>query len=151
MTPYGHSHASPGPAHYFLLAFARGKCIMDSETYECILLVPKQPIYAHKLVRDTAVAMAHELYDTVMQDNQWWSEWQKQNPGASRRALERRFVNKNLPLIVPQARAALAKCLQEGQAPGLTEAQKDQILEALALDNQLVEARSIASRERMMH
>jgi hypothetical protein len=107
--------------------------------------MPKQAIYGHKLVVDTAVQMAHELYDSMMMQNQWWEEWKRLNPGASRHTLEQRFVNKNLPLLVPQARAALAKCLQPGQVPGLTERQKEEIAEALILDNQLVASRAAAS------
>lgn len=101
----------------------------------------KVNVYAHKLIAETAVQMAHELYDTMMQDNQWWEQWKRQNPGASRKVMERRFVNRNIALLVPQARAALAKCLQPGQASGLSQAQRDEVAEALILDNELVSAR----------
>src|SRR5258707_606581 len=106
-----------------------------------VLAGPMAKVYAHKLIVETAVGMAHELYDTMMQDNAWWEQWKRQNPGASRKTMERRFVNKNISLLVPQARAALARCLAPGQAQGLTDAQRDEIVEALCLDNQLVEAR----------
>jgi len=94
------------------------------------------------MVVKVAVQMAHELYDLMMQDNQWWQEWQRQNPGATRKAMERRFVNNNLSRLVPQARASLARCLHPGMSPALTEADKSRIAEALILDNQLVRGRA---------
>ena len=121
-----------------------------ADTTLSLLPMSKPQLAAHKLIAETAVGMAHELYDLMMQDNQWWQQWQRQNPGATRKAMENRFVKRNLPLLLPQARASLAKCLQPGMAPGLSEAQKDEILEALVLDNQLVEARAAAgSRDRI--
>lgn len=108
--------------------------------------MPKQAIYAHKLVKETAVSMAHELYDVMMMDNAWWQAWQRQNPGVSRHGLEQRFVDKNLPLLVPQARVALAKCLQPGQVPGMDERQRDEIAAALMLDNMLISSRAAASK-----
>jgi len=105
--------------------------------------MPRPVVHAHKLVVQTAVQMAHELYDVMMQDNQWWATWLAQNPGASRKAMEKRFVRRNLPLLVPQARAALARCLHPGQSSSLTEPDKSRILEALVLDNQLVRGRAV--------
>lgn len=129
------------------LAFLSTSCIMVARGQKRVLWpMPRQTIYGHKLVVDTAVQMAHELYDSMMMQNQWWEEWKQLNPDASRYTLEKRFVEKNLPLLVPQARAALAKCLAPGQAPGLTERQKEEIAQALILDNQLVAARAAASQ-----
>lgn len=129
------------------LAFLPACCIMGERAKRGMLRpMPKQAIYGHKLVVETAVQMAHELYDAMMMQNEWWEQWKGQNPGVSRHTLEQRFVNKNLPLLVPQARAALAKCLQPGMVPGLDEKQKAAIAEALILDNQLVASRAAASQ-----
>lgn len=103
--------------------------------------MPKVALHAHKLVMETAVSMGHELYDCMMQDNVWWSQWQDQNPGASRQAMEKRFIRKNIDRLIPQARATLAHILSPGHAQGLSEDQKNAILEALVLDNQLVAGR----------
>jgi hypothetical protein len=134
-------------SHHSPLALAEEECIIaaDANSFQA-RPVAKTVIYAHKLVRDTAVSMAHELYDAMMMHDNWWKQWQEQNPGVSRHTLEQRFVNKNLPLLVPQARAALAKCLQPGQVAGMTDKQRDEIAQALILDNQLVDSRAAASR-----
>ena len=87
---------------------------------------------AHKLVLETAIAMAHEMYDVLMIDDIWYSAWKRANVGASKKALETRFVNKVLDKMLPQARAALAALLER---PNITQAQKDQIYEALLADN----------------
>jgi hypothetical protein len=93
--------------------------------------------HAHKLVAETAVEMAHELYDIMMLDNEWFRCWQQQNPGASRRELELRFVRKNLPKLIPQARAMLARSLATTTDPALRET----IYSALLLDNTLLRGR----------
>lgn len=89
--------------------------------------------HTHKLIAETAQAMAHELYDTMMQDNVWYKAWKSANVGASVKALETRFVNRNWPRLVPEARATLAKMLA-GPYDG---ALKQQIYQALILDNSL--------------
>lgn len=94
--------------------------------------------HAHKLVHETAVAMAHELYDTLMHDNRWYSRWKKQNPDLGPKALEARFVAKNTAKMLPQARATLAKML--GMS-GYDEKTKETIYEALILDKQLQRGR----------
>lgn len=96
--------------------------------------------HAHKLVRETAVAMAHELYDTMMQDNQWYTTWKSANPDLVERPrqLEARFVAKNLARLLPQARATLAKMLTQTSDAAL----RDSIYEALCLDSSLLRGRS---------
>jgi hypothetical protein len=85
---------------------------------------------AHKLVAETAMAMAHELYDTLMSDNLWYEAWTAQNPGLGPKALEARFCAKNQQRLLPGARATLAGLLREPIDPG----QKEVIMEALLLD-----------------
>jgi hypothetical protein len=144
--PLAHGIAASVLSHNSPLASSRARCIIAAKPPVQVLPLAKPVIYAHKLVRDTAVSMAHELYDAMMMQDAWWKEWQRLNPGVSRHTLEQRFVNKNLPLLVPQARAALAKCLQPGQCPSMDETQRQEVLQALILDNQLVDSRTAASR-----
>jgi hypothetical protein len=101
--------------------------------------VPGRPsAHAHWLVRNTAVEMAHELYDTMMQDNEWYRTWKKQNPSLDREELETRFVERNLPRLLPQARATLAGMLTTSTDERL----KEEIYQALILDATLVKGRA---------
>jgi hypothetical protein len=96
------------------------------------------PAHVHELVAATAKDMAHELYDTLMQDNVWYDAWKKQNFGASVSALESRFVNKNWGKLVNQARATLAHMLTCTSDEHLRET----IYEALQLDQSLIRGRT---------
>lgn len=96
------------------------------------------PVAAHRLVLVTAREMAGELYETMMSDNEWYSRWREANPGLGSRALEARFIAKNLAQLFPQARAALAASLR---SPNLSEADKEVIMEALVLDSTLRQGR----------
>lgn len=95
--------------------------------------------HAHKVVLDMAIEMAHELYSTMMSDNQWYDHWKRANPRIAKqpRQLEARFVQKNLALMLPQARAMLAGALSRTTDPALAET----IYEALLLDNTLTRGR----------
>lgn len=100
--------------------------------------VPGRPSsHAHWLVRNTAVEMAHELYDTMMTDNEWYKVWKKQNPGLDKSELETRFVERNLSQLLPQARATLAGMLRTT----VDERLKEEIYQALILDATLVKGR----------
>lgn len=89
------------------------------------------------MVRDTAVAMAHELYDTMMQDDQWYKYWKFQHPDYTSKQLEEAFVERNLATILPQARAVLAKMLRTSTDDRV----KEEIYEALTLDATLIRGR----------
>lgn len=95
--------------------------------------------HAHKLVKETAEAMAHELYDTMMKDDFWYNYWKKANPriASQPRQLELAFVRKNLSKLLPQARATLAQMLRDTHDESL----KETIYEALLLDATLVRGR----------
>ena len=93
--------------------------------------------HCHKLIAETAQAMAHELYDTLMHNNQWYARWRKNNPGASAKALESRFVARNWGKLVPGARATLAGMLNGPTDQTL----KEQIYEALLFDSTLTRGR----------
>jgi hypothetical protein len=90
------------------------------------------------MVKETAVAMAHELYDHMMQDNGWWQAWRSQWPGLTGPQLEEKFVARNLAALVPQARAALAGMLRTTA----DETVKESIYEALVLDATLIRGRA---------
>lgn len=95
--------------------------------------------HAHKLVHSTAVAMAHEFYDTMMGDNEWYAQWKQLNPGISAVGLEDRFVAKNLGLLIPQARQVLAALL--APTSNISPEQREEVYEALTLDNTLIRGR----------
>ena len=94
-------------------------------------------LHAHKLVAETAENMAHELYDVMMQDNEWYSVWKKCHPGLSVKGLETAFVRRNLTQLIPKARAILAAMLTGPYDDDM----KDKIHEALLLDWTLIKGR----------
>lgn len=94
--------------------------------------------HAHPMIAQLANEMAHELYDTMMEDNLWYEMWKFQNTGiTSAQALESRFVRKNIEKLLPQARATLAGML----ATNIPEELKEQIHNALVMDKTLVAKR----------
>ncbi len=93
--------------------------------------------HAHSLVAETAQTMAHELFEKTMQDNGFYSEFLKNNPGRTLGELERMYTAKMWPVLVEQARATLAGML----AKPIDEDAKERIMEALVLDNSLVRGR----------
>ena len=97
----------------------------------------KTSAHCHHMVRDTAVAMAHECYDALMQRNDWYKAHREAHPGANSRGLERVWVNAHWGDFVEGARAVLAQSLRSP----LPEPLKEQIAEALMLDNTLVRGR----------
>lgn len=94
---------------------------------------------AHRLIAETAKAMAHELYDTMMSDNEWYGVWKARWPGLSSKALEVKFVVLNTAKLLPGARELLVGMLT---APGTPEAMKTEIAEALIADASLTQGRS---------
>ena len=93
--------------------------------------------HAHFLIKETAEAMGHELYDTMMSNDSWYKFWKKKNPGLSSKALEELFVRNNLSKLLPQARATLAQMLRNSHDERL----KETIYEALTLDATLARGR----------
>jgi hypothetical protein len=94
--------------------------------------------HAHFLVKETAEAMGHELYDTMMSDDVWYNLWKKKNPGLRPKELEELFVKNNISKLLPQARATLAQMLRNSHDERL----KETIYEALTLDATLVRGRN---------
>lgn len=97
-------------------------------------------VHAHKLVAETARSMAHDVYDSLMRNDELFKEWKNLNPDATPKALETRFVNKIAAQLLPQARATLAGML----AQPYDEVTKAQIHEALILDATLMKGRDRA-------
>jgi hypothetical protein len=89
--------------------------------------------HCHWQIADTAKAMAGELYETVMANNQVREQWVKSNPDCNAKELERRFVAKNWHKCVAAARSTLAAML----TGPYDEALKEQIHTALVLDQSL--------------
>lgn len=94
--------------------------------------------HVHKMVAETAKTMCHEVYDALMQRNDWYALWKSQHPNLSSSvALEEAFVRKNWGKYVDGARATLAGMLSSP----LDETLKESIMEALMLDNTLLRGR----------
>jgi hypothetical protein len=94
-------------------------------------------VHCHKLVRETAEEMAHQVYDELMKRNDWYAEWRRQHPGMGPKGLEATFVHKTLSQYVELARAKLAEMLGNPSYSQLHE----EIYEALQLDLTLVRGR----------
>jgi hypothetical protein len=98
----------------------------------------KPQAHVHKLIAETAQGMAHELYDTMMSDNTWYSLWKSWHPDANAAQLEAAFVAKNWARLIPAARAILAGML----AQPINDVLKQTIYDALLLDNTLKRGRN---------
>lgn len=93
--------------------------------------------HCHVMIRETAQALAHELYDQLMKDDNIFKAWKAQNPGLNAKALEATFVASKWGLCVEPARTTLTLLLRGN----LDEAVKDSIYTALCLDRTLVRGR----------
>jgi len=94
--------------------------------------------HAHWRVRETAIAMGHQLYDHLMHDNDFNRIWKERYPDLNSKQREELFVAKNLYRLLPQARATLTQMLNMSYDDVL----KEHIYEALLLDATLVRGRS---------
>lgn len=94
--------------------------------------------HCHKMVAAVAREAAGNLFDVVMEDNVVFEEWKRQNPDATHKQLENRFVEKNWGRCLEFARATLATMLSSS---AISEEVKDEIVDALVKDNQLVRGR----------
>lgn len=88
----------------------------------------------HVRVRDVAKAAAGELYERLMGDDKCYDAWKKQNPGATAKQLEKRFIEKKWPLCVEFARASLATLLGR---PDVAAEVKEEIMDVLEKDQML--------------
>lgn len=84
----------------------------------------------HKLIRDTAIEMAEALYEEcARRSDEWWANAPDR----------KKWVRDTWPLLIEEARSTLAKMLS-GPMP---ESLKEQIFEALSLDNAVRSGRGI--------
>lgn len=90
-------------------------------------------VHAHKLVAETALAMAHECYDALMQRNDWWALWQSEHPGLNKTQLEALWCSKHQADFLAGARHILAAQLAQPISVDL----KETIYSALVLDTSL--------------
>jgi hypothetical protein len=97
----------------------------------------KKVSHAHYRIADTAKAAAHEHWDVLAMDNEFYDRWVKAYPDKTAKQLEDRFVELNWGKYIPFARATLASLL----ATPIDEELKREIHEALVLDNTLVAGR----------
>jgi hypothetical protein len=81
-------------------------------------------VFAHKMVADLCVHMAHDLYQELVTNNKWY----KANPD------ETAYVNRVAPTLVSEARQILGSMLND---TNLSPDQKEEICEALVKDNGL--------------
>lgn len=118
-----------------------GESVAEMAGSEGIVLMAQPQAHCHKMVAEVAKAAAHELYDTLMGDNVLYTEWKRQNPGATDKILLAKFVARNWGKCIPFARATLARML----TTAIDDGQKTAIHEALVLDNMLVRGRRSAA------
>lgn len=100
--------------------------------------------HAHKMVAETAQGMAHEVWDKIMTTRGDIFERFKNQPdnaGLTTKELETKFCAKLWPTMLDEARATLARMLT---LPSTSPLQKEQIYDALRLDNTLLRGRERA-------
>lgn len=88
----------------------------------------------HIKVAEVAKAAAGELYDKMMGDNEFYEVWKKQNPDASPKQLEKRFIDKNWGKCLDFARQTLTMMLTR---PEISEAMKEEIFDILEKDKSI--------------
>lgn len=90
--------------------------------------------HCHKMVAETAKAMAAELYEILMYDNQMRADAIAGAPDMTDAQRQTAFVARNWGTLIDQARANLAGMLA---SPAYDQSTKDAIYDALRLDNTL--------------
>lgn len=108
------------PLHDRQLLYANGKPVRNLK-------------YCHELIRETAMALAGELYEKAMRDNENHATWKLMcNDMTSEQRLAE-FIQLMWPRMIEDARATLARMLATSQ----NEVLKEHIYNALILDGQL--------------
>lgn len=97
----------------------------------------KKISHCHKKIRDVAQELAGGTYDILMEDNNIYSTWKKQNPDVQGVALRERFIKKNWSRHIDAARTTLGLLLRSP----IDDKAKEEIVEILALDQTLVRGR----------
>lgn len=92
----------------------------------------------HKLVKETAEGMATAVYEEMMSaDNKYYQSWKRANAPLTGDKLQLKFIERNWPRFIEQARSTLAEML----ARNIPEALKAEISNALILDNSVKRGR----------
>lgn len=108
-------------------------------------------VHAHKLIAETAEAMASAVFEEAMgRDNELYRQIKAKNPDKSPDELRRIFVRYLAPRLAGDARATLAGMLQTSSDEEL----KAQIFDALLKDAALRRGRNRAERrliEKLKH
>lgn len=94
--------------------------------------------HCHFAVKKVAEGMAHVLFDEMMSRNEIWSKFKEQHEGLTTAQMEAKFVAHLWPQMIDQARATLAGMLR---SPGVSEEQKEEIMDILVKDQTLVRGR----------
>ena len=89
--------------------------------------------HCHKMVADTAQAMAAAAVEKMLSDDAIFAQAKAKHPELTLAGLEATLRNDTWPHLIEQARATLAKLL----TAGIDESLKEQIANALILDNTL--------------
>jgi hypothetical protein len=93
--------------------------------------------HCHPLVADAAVGIIMESYEGLMHHNEHWEAFKRQFPEATAKELEQIYLEHNWGKGVEAARVVLARMLDPAAAPGIDEASRERIHEALILDRSL--------------
>jgi hypothetical protein len=88
----------------------------------------------HVKVAEVAKAAAGRLYEALMGDNEYYEIWKKQNPGASPKELEKRFINRNWQNCIEFARATMTLMLTRDD---VDESLKEEIMIILEQDQSI--------------
>jgi hypothetical protein len=88
----------------------------------------------HIKIAEVAKSAASHLYDTMMEENCFYEMWKKQNPDATPKQLEQRFVQKNWTKCIDFARTTLTLMLTKDD---VSEGVKDEIMEILEQDQSI--------------
>lgn len=99
---------------------------------------------AHRLVAETAVEMANELFEVYAMENAIYRKLRADGQVTEKHA-RHIFVERMAPRLLEDARQALTQCLAQPDDV-CPVSQKDQIAEALIADNDLRAKRMIAER-----
>jgi hypothetical protein len=101
---------------------------------------------AHRLVAETAIGMANELFEVYAMENAIYRRLRVDGQVSEKQA-RRFFVERTAPRLLEQAREALTECLSQPDDV-CPVSQKDRIAEALILDNDL-RAKRIVTDDRI--
>lgn len=97
--------------------------------------------HCHQLVAEVAQGICGAAFEEFARmDNPRYREWKERNPSLSASALQKKFIKETWGSYVDKARSVLGEMLGSSDQ---SEAVKDQIMEALLMDNALLQGRSM--------